>query len=121
MTFYVNKIMQTEVKIGVWQGNFETNPEFIGNVNLGTFTLRGLRPACQNEVEVTYEIDSDGILTVHAKEVGTDTEYDLTVDRAWEQEGAAAELGYEDPEQCDKDTKGLQSHENRYRDVHVTV
>ena len=117
MTFYVNKIMQTEVKIGVWQGNFETNPEFIGNVNLGTFTLRGLRPACQNEVEVTYEIDSDGILTVHAKEVGTDTEYDLTVDRAWEQEGAAAELGYEDPEQCDKDTKGLQSHENRYRDV----
>ena len=116
-TFYVNKIMQTEVKIGVWQGDFEMNQGFIGNVSLGAFTLSGLQPACQNEVEVTYEIDSDGILTVHAKEVGTDTEYELVIERTWEQEGVVAELGYEDPEQYEDDIKGVRSHESRYRDV----
>ena len=88
-TFYVNKIMQTEVKIRIWQGDFEMNLGFIDNVSLGAFTLSGLRPACQNEVEITYEIDSDGILTVHAKEVGTDTEYELVIERTGEQEGTS--------------------------------
>ena len=112
-TFYVNKIMQTEVKIGIWQGDFEVNPGFIGNVNLGSFMLRGLRPASNNEVKVTYEIDGDGILTVHAKEIGTDIEHDLTIDKIWEQESAVAQLSYT-PED---DSDDMESYENQYRDV----
>ena len=90
--FFVNSIMQTKVKISIWQGDFEQYPEFAGNVNIGTFTLRGLRPEMQNEVEVTYGIDEDGILTVNAKEIGTGTTGKIVIDRMWEGLGSPPQL-----------------------------
>ena len=91
-TFYVNRIMQTRVKISIWQGDFERNPGFLGNVNIGTFTMRGLRAGLPNEVEVTYGIDSDGILTVKAREIGTGTVGEIIVDKAWGNRDPAPQL-----------------------------
>lgn len=79
--FYVNKIMQREVSINIWQGDFEQNPDFTGNVNIGQFWLRGLREGVKNEIEITYKIDADGIISVTAYEIEGDAHDELTIDK----------------------------------------
>ena len=48
---------------------------------LGEFVLTGLRraPAGQVEVEVTFEINADGIVSVHAKDLETGVQQSITV------------------------------------------
>ena len=104
-TFFVNKIMQTEVRVSIWQGDFEIDSGFIGNVNIGTFTLHGLRQGIQNKIEVTYGIDDDGILTVKAWEVGTDTVQELVVDKVWTNFGTPPQLEYAKKEMEDFEKK----------------
>ena len=94
-TFYVNKIMQTEVPISIWQGDFQYSPEFSENTNIGHFVLRGLRRGVQNEIKVTYSIDDDGILTVSGEEVGGYSQDEIVVDRVWEDDGPPAPLGFD--------------------------
>lgn len=69
---------QTAVKILVLQGESRRAEE---NELLGEFILTGLRraPAGQVEVEVTFDINADGIVSVHAKDVETGKEQSITV------------------------------------------
>lgn len=69
---------QTAVKILVLQGESRRAEE---NELLGEFILTGLRRASagQVEVEVTFEINADGIVSVHAKDVETGKEQSITV------------------------------------------
>ncbi|MFW6067827.1 MAG: molecular chaperone DnaK [Myxococcota bacterium] len=69
---------QTAVKILVLQGESQRAEE---NELLGEFILTGLRraPAGQVEVEVTFEINADGIVSVHAKDMETGKEQSITV------------------------------------------
>jgi molecular chaperone DnaK len=69
---------QTAVKILVLQGESRRADD---NELLGEFILTGLRraPAGQVEVEVTFEINADGIVSVHAKDVETGKEQSITV------------------------------------------
>ncbi|MEO0322827.1 MAG: molecular chaperone DnaK [Myxococcota bacterium] len=69
---------QTAVKILVLQGESRRADE---NELLGEFILTGLRRAAagQVEVEVTFEINADGIVSVHAKDVETGKEQSITV------------------------------------------
>jgi len=69
---------QTAVKILVMQGESRRADE---NELLGEFILTGLRraPAGQVEVEVTFEINADGIVSVHAKDMETGKEQSITV------------------------------------------
>ena len=69
---------QTAVKILVLQGESRRAED---NELLGEFILTGLRPAPagQVEVEVTFEINADGIVSVHAKDVETGKEQSITV------------------------------------------
>jgi molecular chaperone DnaK len=69
---------QTAVKILVMQGESHRADD---NELLGEFILTGLRraPAGQIEVEVTFEINSDGIVSVHAKDLETGTQQSITV------------------------------------------
>jgi molecular chaperone DnaK len=69
---------QTAVKILVMQG--ESN-RADGNELLGEFILTGLRraPAGQVEIEVTFEINADGIVSVHAKDLETGKAQSITV------------------------------------------
>ena len=69
---------QTAVKILVLQGESRRAEE---NELLGEFILTGLRRAAagQVEVEVAFEINADGIVSVHAKDVETGKEQSITV------------------------------------------
>jgi molecular chaperone DnaK len=69
---------QTAVKILVLQGESRRAEE---NELLGEFILTGLTraPAGQQTVEVTFEINADGIVSVHAKDSETGKEQSITV------------------------------------------
>ncbi|MFO8071904.1 MAG: molecular chaperone DnaK [Polyangia bacterium] len=69
---------QTAVKILVMQGESERAEE---NEMLGEFVLTGLRkaPKGQVEVEVTFEINADGIVSVFAKDLETGLEQSIQV------------------------------------------
>lgn len=67
-TFTTSRDNQTAVKIIVMQGESEKAEE---NELLGEFILTGLRRAPKGhvEIEVTFEIDTDGIVSVKAKDL----------------------------------------------------
>ena len=69
---------QTAVKIMVFQGESSKADE---NEMLGEFILDGLRPAPKGEVEVevTFEINADGIVSVSAKNLETGLKQTITV------------------------------------------
>ena len=69
---------QTEVRIHIVQGE---RPLANENKSLGKFELRGIRPAPRGvpQVEVTFDIDADGILNVTAKDRDTGQEASVTI------------------------------------------
>ncbi|MBK8237885.1 MAG: molecular chaperone DnaK [Deltaproteobacteria bacterium] len=69
---------QTSVKILVLQGESDKAAE---NELLGEFILSGLRkaPAAEVEVEVTFSISADGLVSVSAKDLETGHEQSITV------------------------------------------
>lgn len=69
-TFTTAADMQTSVTIHVFQGE---RPMASDNVSLGEFNLEGLPPAPRGipKIEVTFDIDSNGILSVAAKDLAS--------------------------------------------------
>lgn len=69
---------QTGVEINVFQGERDFVKD---NRHLASFTLKGIppMPAGAAKVEVTFLIDADGILQVHAKETHTGVEQEVEV------------------------------------------
>jgi molecular chaperone DnaK len=76
--FTTSRDNQTAVKILVMQGEGEQASQ---NELLGEFILTGLRRAAAGmvEIEVTFEINADGIVSVHAKDLETGKEQSITV------------------------------------------
>jgi molecular chaperone DnaK len=70
--------MQTAVDINILQGE---RPMAKDNVALGKFTLTGIPPAPRGvpQVEVTFDIDANGILHVGAKDKATNKEQSMRV------------------------------------------
>ncbi len=69
---------QTAVEIHVLQGE---RPMAKDNVSLGRFQLVGIPPAPRGvpQIEVTFDIDADGILHVSAKDLGTGKEQSIKI------------------------------------------
>ncbi len=69
---------QTAVTIHVLQGE---RPMAADNVSLGMFTLEGIPPAPRGvpKIEVTFDIDANGILHVYAKDLATGKENKITI------------------------------------------
>jgi molecular chaperone DnaK len=69
---------QTAVTIHVLQGERSMASD---NISLGMFNLSGIPPAPRSvpQVEVTFEIDANGILNVSAKDLGTGKESKITI------------------------------------------
>jgi molecular chaperone DnaK len=69
---------QTTVGIQVFQGEREFA---VHNKKLGTFDLTGLPPAPRGvpQIEVTFDIDANGIVHVSAKDLGTGKEQSMTI------------------------------------------
>ncbi len=72
---------QTAVTIHVVQGE---RPMAADNVSLGMFTLTGIPPAPRGvpQIEVTFDIDTNGILHVSAKDLATGKEQSITITAA---------------------------------------
>ncbi|NER35900.1 MAG: molecular chaperone DnaK [Oscillatoria sp. SIO1A7] len=69
---------QTNVEIHVLQGEREMSTD---NKSLGTFRLDGIPPAPRGvpQIEVTFDIDANGILNVNAKDKGTGKEQSISI------------------------------------------
>jgi molecular chaperone DnaK len=69
---------QTTVGIQVFQGEREIA---MHNKKLGTFDLTGIPPAPRGvpQIEVTFDIDANGIVHVSAKDLGTGKEQSMTI------------------------------------------
>jgi len=54
------------------------------NKHIGTFNLDGIMPARRGvpQIEVTFDIDANGILSVSAKDLGTNKEQHITIDNS---------------------------------------
>ena len=69
---------QTTVEIRVLQGE---RPMAADNKTIGTFHLKGIKraPAGVPQIEVTFDIDANGILTVSAKDLDTGKQQSITI------------------------------------------
>ena len=90
---------QTSVEIHVLQGEREMAND---NRTLGRFILEGIAPAPRGipQVEVSFDIDANGILNVKAKDKGTGKEQKITIT-------ASSELSDDDIERMKKEAKHL--------------
>ncbi|MBU2878191.1 molecular chaperone DnaK [Aliiglaciecola lipolytica] len=77
-TFSTAEDNQSAVTVHVLQGE---RKQASGNKSLGQFNLEGIRPAQRGapQIEVTFDIDADGILHVSAKDKDTGKEQKITI------------------------------------------
>ena len=88
---------QTTVTIHVVQGE---RPMAKDNVSLGMFNLTGIPPAPRGvpQIEVTFDIDANGILHVSAKDLGTGKQTGITI-------SASTKLSKEEIEKMKKEAE----------------
>ena len=77
-TFSTAEDNQSAVTVHVLQGERKQSS---GNKSLGQFNLEGIRPAARGvpQIEVTFDLDADGILHVSAKDKDTGKEQKITI------------------------------------------
>ncbi|MEI8067396.1 MAG: molecular chaperone DnaK [Candidatus Shapirobacteria bacterium] len=106
---------QPQVEINVLQGE---RPMAIDNKTLGRFVLDGIPPAPRGtpQIEVTFDIDSNGILSVSAKDKGTNKEQSITIQNATNLKEEEIEQMKKDAEahaREDEEKKGLAEAKNK--------
>ncbi len=107
-TFTTADDNQPSVEIKVLQGESDMAYR---NKPLGTFTLTGLPPAPRGvpQIEVTFDIDANGIVHVGAKDLGTGKEQSMTIT------GGTA-LGKDDIDRMVKDAEAHAEEDKRKRE-----
>jgi molecular chaperone DnaK len=99
---------QTAVTIHVVQGE---RSMALDNVSLGMFNLAGLPPSPRGvpQIEVTFDIDANGLLTVFAKDMGTGKEAKITIT-------ASTKLSKEEKERLVKDAESFAEQDKRKKE-----
>ncbi len=99
---------QTAVTIKVAQGEREL---FADNKLLGVFNLEGIAPAPRGvpQIEVTFDIDANGIMHVHAKDKGTGKEASIRIE-------AGSGLSDEEIERMKKDAEEHAEEDRKKRE-----
>lgn len=100
---------QTAVDIHIMQGE---RPMAADNVTLGTFRLDGLPPSPRGvpQIEVTYDIDANGILNVSARDKATGKEQKITIT-------ASTNLNKADIERMVKEAKSHESDDRKRKEL----
>jgi molecular chaperone DnaK len=100
---------QTAVDIHVLQGEREMAPD---NMTLGKFRLEGIPPAPRGvpQVEVTFDIDANGILNVSAKDKATGKEQRIAIT-------ASTNLGKDDIDRMVRDAESHAAEDKRRREL----
>ena len=110
-TFTTAADSQTQVEINVLQGEGETvmNP---GVKSLGRFNLVGLPPAPRGvpQIEVSFDIDANGIVNVSAKDTATGKEQAMTIT------GGTA-LGKDEIDRMMKDAESAAAEDHKRREA----
>jgi molecular chaperone DnaK len=102
---------QTSVEVHVVQGE---RPMASDNKSLGNFTLAGIAPAQRGipQIEVTFDIDANGIVNVSAKDKGTGKEANITITANTNLSDAEVETAVKDAEKfAAEDSKKKESIE----------
>ncbi|HUL62637.1 MAG TPA: molecular chaperone DnaK [Methanocella sp.] len=99
---------QTSVEIHVLQGE---RPMAYDNTTLGRFHLIGIPPAPRGipQIEVTFDIDANGIMNVKAKDLGTGKEQQITIT-------ASTKLDKKDIERMVKDAEKFAAEDAAKKD-----
>jgi molecular chaperone DnaK len=100
---------QPAVSIRIAQGE---RPMFLDNKPLGNFDLVGIPPAQRGvpQIEVTFDIDANGILHVSAKDLGTSKEQKITIT-------ASNNLSKDDVEKMAEEAKAHEEEDKKKRDL----
>ena len=106
-TFSTAADSQPQVEIHVTQGERELAGD---NKSLGRFTLDGIAPAPRGvpQIEVTFNIDANGILNVTAKDKGTGKEQSITI-------SDSGNLSKDDIEKAAKDAEAHADEDKKKR------
>ncbi len=100
---------QTQVEINVLQGEREFARD---NKQLGLFKLDGIAPAPRGvpQIEVTFDIDANGIVNVSAKDLGTGKEQHITI-------SSSSNMSKEDIDKAVKDAEKYAAEDKQHREA----
>ncbi|MBQ8546278.1 MAG: molecular chaperone DnaK [Clostridia bacterium] len=110
---------QTSVQIHVLQGEREMAS---GNKTLGLFSLDGIAPAPRGipQIEVTFDIDANGIVNVSAKDKGTGKEQHITITSSTNMSNEDIDRAVKEAEKyADEDKKAKEAVETKNRAEHM--
>ena len=107
-TFTTAADFQTAVTIHVVQGERSMAAD---NVSLGMFNLAGIPPSPRGvpQIEVTFDIDANGILTVGAKDIGTGKENKITIT-------SSTKLSKEEKDRLIKDSESFAEQDKKKKE-----
>ncbi|MBR2175746.1 MAG: molecular chaperone DnaK [Clostridia bacterium] len=99
---------QTQVEVNVLQGEREFAKD---NKQLGLFKLDGIAPAMRGvpQIEVTFDIDANGIVNVSAKDLGTGREQHITIT-------SSTNMNKDDIEKAIKDAEQYAAEDKKRRE-----
>lgn len=108
-TFSTASDSQPQVEIHVLQGEREFSTD---NKSLGRFVLDGIAPAPRGvpQIEVTFNLDANGILNVTAKDKGTGKEQSITIQNS-------GNMSKEDIEKAQKDAEAHADEDKKKREA----
>lgn len=100
---------QTQVDIHIVQGEREFAAD---NKTLGRFQLTGIAPAPRGvpQIEVTFDIDANGIVNVSAKDLGTGKSQNITIT-------SSSNLSEEDINKAVNDAKAYEAEDKKKKEV----
>ena len=99
---------QTQVEVNVLQGEREFARD---NKQLGLFKLDGIAPAPRGipQIEVTFDIDANGVVNVSAKDLGTGKEQHITI-------SSSSNMSKEDIDRAVKDAEQFAEQDKKRRE-----
>ena len=108
-TFSTAEDNQSAVTIHVLQGERKRSSD---NKSLGQFNLEGIRPAQRGtpQIEVTFDVDADGILHVSAKDKDTGKEQKITIQ-------ASSGLSDEEVEKMVRDAEAHAEDDKKFEEL----